>query len=181
MRDIPKSCSACPASRKRGDSAFCDHHVPPLVSAHTDRQYRSCGGRSFKSEGRRDVPIGVDLPLQMGDLLLRSALVVVFDGRLGVARPIYRTRHSACKIRQYYARPTFPAVFRLNSVLQEARIAPMQLELRDRAKVASGLYGNQFVRITENGRIEDRFARTINSQIILSKRSGGAESNVKSV
>src|ERR1700730_6842439 len=34
--------------------------------------YRSCGGRSVESERRREVPVSVDLRLQIGDLLLRG-------------------------------------------------------------------------------------------------------------
>src|SRR5881409_1338867 len=34
--------------------------------------YRSCGGRTVESEGRREVPLRVDLRLQIGDLLLRG-------------------------------------------------------------------------------------------------------------
>src|SRR5207245_8385035 len=99
--------------------------------------YRSCGGRTVESEGRREVPLSVDLRLQIGDPLLRrgngigagdeaarrwllarnddersrelrrvagllailgfpelellrSALGVVLDGRLGVVRRLLR-------------------------------------------------------------------------------------------
>jgi len=120
-------------------SALAITMIPPLMGcpyAHR-HQYRSCGGRSVESERRREVPVSVDLRLQIGDLLLRggngigagdkaarrwllarnddersrelrrvagllailafpklellrSALVVVLDGRLGVVRRLLR-------------------------------------------------------------------------------------------
>ena len=48
--------------------------IPPLMEcpyAHR-HLYRSCGGRSVESEGRREVPLSVDLRLQIDDLLLRE-------------------------------------------------------------------------------------------------------------
>ena len=55
-------------------SALAITMIPPLMGcpyAHR-HQYRSCGGRSVESERRREVPVSVDLRLQIGDHLVRG-------------------------------------------------------------------------------------------------------------
>ena len=54
--------------------SFGRREAPPLMECPYSHRhlYRSCGGRSVESEGRREVPVSVDLRLQIGDLLHRG-------------------------------------------------------------------------------------------------------------